>query len=212
MHYETISNEMKRVMDRFSSVNDLCDNFYLAGGTGLALQFGHRKSIDLDFFSEKSFNVDRISSVILSNEDDKITQTEQGTIHAVVNKVKVSFLFYPYPLLKNFHYLHRIRIAAAEDIACMKTIAVSQRAEKKDFFDMYEILKVFSPADIKEMIIKKYGSNRINCYHILKSFFYFDDAEESLDPVSLNNTDWETVKQYFIKDEKKIRKALDCDS
>lgn len=211
MHYETITNEMKHVLDRFSSVNDLCDNFYLAGGTGLALQLGHRKSIDLDFFSENSFNIDRISSIILSDEDDKITQTEEGTIHAIINKVKVSLLFYPYPLLDDFQYLNRIRIAAIEDIACMKTIAVSQRAERKDFFDMYEIMKVYSPSYIKDMLIKKYGANRINCYHILKSFFYFDDAEESLNPVSLNNTDWETVKQHFIKNEKIIRKALDCD-
>lgn len=211
MHYETISDKMKQILDRFSSVTGLCDNFYLAGGTALALQAGHRKSIDLDFFSEKNFNIDKILSVILDGKDDKISQIEEGTVHAVINKVMVSFLHYPYPVLNEFILFNRIRIASVADIACMKTNAISQRAEKKDFFDMYEILKIVSPADIKEMLIKKYGANMINCYHILKSFFYFDDAEESLDPVSLNSTDWETVKKYFIKNERKIRIALDCE-
>jgi hypothetical protein len=60
MHYETASNEMIRILDNFSNISEICGNFYFAGGTGLALQLGHRRSVGLDFFSEKKFNLGRI--------------------------------------------------------------------------------------------------------------------------------------------------------
>ncbi len=90
----------------------------------------------------------------------------------------------------------------------MKVIAITQRADKKDFYDLYEILKHFQPLELKDMFLKKYGGQRINCYHILKSFFYFQDAEDSPDPISLNGTTWDEVKTFFINNERKLTKGL----
>jgi predicted nucleotidyltransferase component of viral defense system len=206
---ETISEEMTLVINKLSDIPALYENFYMAGGTGLSLQLGHRKSNDLDFFSENKFDSEKIT-LSLTGTGAKITSAEENTVYAVINGVKISLIFYPYPLIKDLIPFNGIRISGIEDIACMKTIAISQRAEKKDFFDMFEILKILNPLLIKELVLKKYGEKRINCYHILKSFFYFNDAEESLDPVSLNHTSWKTVKNYFIKNEKPLRDALLC--
>jgi hypothetical protein len=90
----------------------------------------------------------------------------------------------------------------------MKVVAISQRAEKKDFFDMMEILQRNGPAQLKTMFLEKYGEAKINCYHILKSFFYFADVEEAPDLVSLNNTTWEQVKSYFLSHEKILTNEL----
>jgi predicted nucleotidyltransferase component of viral defense system len=120
----------------------------------------------------------------------------------------VSFFHYPYPLIGNIVTIGNINVSSIEDIACMKVIAIAQRAEKKDFFDMHEILRIHSPSAMRDMVIQKYGERRINCYHIVKSFFYFEEAERSLDPISLNNTSWQQVKDYFIQNEKQLTSGL----
>ena len=87
-------------------------------------------------------------------------------------------------------------------------MAISQRAEKKDFFDMVEILQRYRPGQLKHMFMEKYGEEKINCYHILKSFFYYADVEDAPDPVSLNNTTWDQVKSYFLTNEKILMAEL----
>ena len=73
---------------------------------------------------------------------------------------------------------------------------------------MYEILRVYSPSAVRDMVIQKYGEKRINCYHIVKSFFYFEEAEKSFDPISLNNTSWQQVKNYFIQNEGELTSGI----
>lgn len=195
------------LIERLSKVAEVRSRFYLAGGTGLALQFGHRRSDDLDFFSATPFDVERIARTVIEL-DGRILAQEEGTIHCIIDGVKVSFLFYPYPVLYPFQSVEGFGMASVGDIACMKAIAISQRGEKKDFFDMVEILRRHEPRQIKEMFMKKYGSRRVNCYHILKSLFYFADAEDSPDPVSLNNSTWPSVKDFLLKREKDLMREL----
>jgi len=173
----------------------------------LALHFGHRKSDDLDLFSEKDFSVEKLCKTI-ENLSGQILIAEQETIHANVEGVKLSLLLYPYKLIKPLQKFDGIKIAGIEDIASMKVVAISQRADKKDFYDLYEILKHSRPLELKDMFLKKYGRQRINCYHILKSFFYFQDAEDSPDPISLNGTTWDEVKTFFINNERKLTKGM----
>lgn len=207
MFLETIDNKVRSVLFELlpGSLKQI-KGFYLAGGTGLALHIGHRKSVDIDLFSIDKFDTDRLSFSV--SEIGTITAAEEGTIHAFFGETKVSFLHYPYPLLDNVQVYKGIAVADLKDIACMKVMAVSQRAEKKDFFDLYEIFQKLTPAELGRLMIQKYGDKRINPYHILKSFFYFADAEESLDPVSLRNITWEDVKQYFLKNERSITETF----
>lgn len=209
MFEHAISDRLFLLIRKLSGISEISDNFYLAGGTALALHAGHRQSNDLDFFSEKDFNTEKYVQIILKL-CGTIIEEEAGTLHAIIDNTKISFLHYPYRLLKPFVQWSGIKLASIEDIACMKVIAISQRGEKKNFFDMYQILKLFSPTELKEMVLNKYKEQRINCYHILKSFFYFEEAEKSLDPISLNETKWADVKEYFLKNETVFTNGLLC--
>ena len=119
---------------------------------------------------------------------------EEGTIHCIIDGVKVSFLFYPYPVLYPFQSIEGYRHLAAW--------------REKNFFDMVEILRHHEPRQLKEMFMKKYGSRGVNCYHILKSLFYFAEAEDSPDPVILNNTSWPLVKDFLLKRQKELIREL----
>ena len=207
MFKDAVDARLLLLMKRISQIKSIRDKFYLAGGTALALQLGHRKSFDIDLFTKEDFDTEIFTQLILSI-NGKILRDQKGTIDAVIDGIKLSMLSYPYELIEEFHNIEQIKVADIRDIACMKVVAISQRAEKKDFFDIYEILNILPPNELKILFLKKYGSNRINCYHILKSFFYFDDAENSADPVSRRNISWDDVKKFFISNEKMLTDAF----
>lgn len=209
MFFNAIDKQLLLLIESLSSRPEITSRFYLAGGTALALQLGHRTSVDIDLFSPVPFDAELLTTTIIEL-GGRVIQSEVGGVHGFVNGVKVSFLSYPYPLLRPPQTFLGLHIAPIEDIAAMKAVAISQRGAKKDFFDMYEILKTISPHDLKNLFIEKFSESRINCYHILKSLFYFDDADQQPDPISLNDTKWEQVKSYFVDHEKGLMKELIC--
>ncbi len=209
MFEDAVDPRLLLLIKRISKIQEIASNFYLAGGTALAIQLGHRKSDDIDLFSQRHFSVEHYSQLLLTLSG-KILIEEEGTIHALIKNIKLSLLYYPYKVLLPFKTIEGLNIASTEDIACMKIVALSQRAEKKDFFDVYEILKVFKPVELKKMFIEKYSIEKINCYHILKSLFYFEDAENSPEPVSHYGTTWDDVKAFFRNNEKILTKDLLC--
>lgn len=90
----------------------------------------------------------------------------------------------------------------------MKLIAIAQRAEKKDFFDLYEILQNINIKSLLQNLQQKFSSDQANLFHILKSIFFFAEAEESLNPVSLKGTNWEMVKKYILDHKDEITKVF----
>lgn len=105
----------------------LADRFYLAGGTGLALQLGHRLSLDLDFFSPDHFDEDALLQIAQRIDGFTAVSKAPFTVHAVVGRTKVSFLGYAYPLLFAMHPFNGVEIADPREIACMKLSAVAGR-------------------------------------------------------------------------------------
>ncbi len=174
---------------------------FLVRGTALALQLGHRISVDIDLFSETDFETNEILSELRQDlELQVIMQKEKNSL--IINArrrntnnefMKVDFVKYAYPLLKQLKNEDGIRLLSVEDIIPMKLSAIANRGAKKDFFDIYELMKTFSLSDMLSLFSKKYPD--IAHFHILKSLTYFEDAETEFDPISLNNTDWKTVKQ-----------------
>jgi predicted nucleotidyltransferase component of viral defense system len=133
-----ISPQLLSVIKEIFSEPAVPDSFYLAGGTALAMYYHHRVSIDADFFSGIPFSEESLAKIC--SELGNIVLVEKGTVHAYIHDVKISFLHYPYTLLEKTISENNTRLASVKDIACMKAMAIAQRAEKKDFFDMYEIL------------------------------------------------------------------------
>jgi hypothetical protein len=106
-------------------------NFYLAGGTGLALQLGHRISGDLDFFCQGQFETTTLRDSLIATEQFKVLSEAQDTLHGVLAETKVSFLRYPYQLLFLTEDLEGLKVADTRDIAVMKIAAISSRGSKK---------------------------------------------------------------------------------
>jgi predicted nucleotidyltransferase component of viral defense system len=179
-------------------------NFYLAGGTGLALQYSHRQSIDFDFFTPNDLNTTKIIQKIRTFGKFELQHQEKNTLIGILNDVRISFITYQYKIINKFKRYKNINIADEFDIAAMKLEAISGRGSKKDFVDFYFILKNISLQDIFKLYEKKYGKAISNNYHLLKSLVYFEDAEVQAMPKMIKQADWETIKKVIINEVKKI--------
>lgn len=186
------------------------DAWYLAGGTALALQVGHRQSVDLDFFIEnKLFNEKKIGEK-MSEQGRWVTNfISEGTLYGEFLGAKISFISYSFftPIEPMSKY-GAVSILAPLDIAVMKIIAISQRGRKRDFFDLYWICQNICPLyDIILRVHKQYSVSQ-NIIHILKALVYFKDAESDPEPEIYFNADWKKVKSFFKKEISRIAKIL----
>ena len=168
--------------------------FYLAGGTGLALQLGHRRSVDFDWFREEPITdplrlAADLRSLPLPLEIDR---TERGTLHVRLKGVRVSFLEYRYRLLKPLCEASGLTLAAPEDIAAMKLAAVAQRGSKKDFVDVFALGQRFSLEQMLGFYRAKYDVGDVG--HVLVALAYFDDADRERSPTLLRRWSWPQVK------------------
>ncbi|MGB6687524.1 MAG: nucleotidyl transferase AbiEii/AbiGii toxin family protein [Terracidiphilus sp.] len=175
----------------------LLDRFYLAGGTALALQFGHRLSLDLDFFARDHFDEDALLQKMQALEGFALAAKAPYTLHATILRTKVSFLGYSYPLLFPTNSFLEVPIADPRDIACMKLSAIASRGAKRDFVDLYTCAERFGITEILRLFERKYAQTNLNRTHILKSLTYFTDAEKDPMPHMLVPLDWDRVKQFF---------------
>lgn len=177
MHYDILDETRKGILPLLGKFGD---HFYLAGGTGLALQLGHRDSFDFDFFCQEDFDTvdlsQKVESVFAGSEIQKI-QEAPGTLTVIIDKeVQISFLNYPYKLLEALIETEHLRLASIADIAAMKVSAIISRASKKDYVDLYFILDRLSFDEILSATQKKLPSLDENL--IRKSLVYFDDVRD----------------------------------
>jgi len=197
MHPTTLYPKTRQVLLKLAPLDWLRD-FYLAGGTALALQLGHRKSQDLDFFSAR-FPKRELLFQRMARFQPKVIQEAPGTIDLTINEVKVSFLEYTYPLLEKPVQFNKVRLAGVKDIAGMKLSAVSSRGSKKDFVDLFVILKKYSLAELLNAFEKKFQGVKFQKLHLLKSLAFFADADQDPDPEYLEKIAWEEVKKSLTR-------------
>jgi len=206
MPQEIISKKTKANLEILTR-EDLLENFYLAGGTGVALQLKHRVSLDLDFFTEKDIDTKTLIQKIKTRGKFSIERETENTLIGIFNGIRVSFLKYDYPLLFDLKQIKGIKIADFRDIGCMKIDAVSSRGMKRDFVDLFFICReVISLKNLLSLFKKKYKSVNYNMLHILKSLAYFEDAENNPMPKMILPTSWQEVKSFFKKEIRKINK------
>ena len=203
-HYETLHENTKKALDFLSAQKWLKEEgWYLAGGTALALQAGNRKSLDLDFFTEKKdFKEKELLAHFIDNQDWKTDIEEKNTIYGQMFKAKVSFIAYPFflPRQKPLWYKYA-RVLSVKDIGVMKITTISQRGRKRDFFDLYWCAKNVEPL---EEIIKKlpaqYPFIAHNYHHLMKALVYFEDAEKDAEPEVFFDVSWKKIKDFFKKE------------
>lgn len=176
--------------------------WYLAGGTALALQRGHRSSLDLDFFiPQADFELDSVLKHF-SGKEWQTNIAKEGTIYGELLGAKVSFIAYPFfaPRCQYARY-GSIKILQPRDIAVMKVIAISQRGRKRDFFDLYWCAKHIEPLGITvSRLEEQYSTVAHDFHHIIKSLTYFVDAESDPMPKILFSANWKEVKNFFQKE------------
>ncbi|MGI0085554.1 MAG: nucleotidyl transferase AbiEii/AbiGii toxin family protein [Nitrososphaerales archaeon] len=195
-HQEVITEVVERTLLDLRRVSVLA-KFYLAGGTGLALHLGHRRSIDLDFFSREPFDPEGILGKVEPLDGLRVLAKDLETLHLTIGETKVSFLGYRYPLLFPCDALFEVKVADPRDIACMKISAIAGRGTKRDFIDLYAVSKHHGLEQLLAWFKGKYAQANYSIVHVLKSLTYFEEAEKDPMPDMLVNLTWERVKQFF---------------
>lgn len=199
MHTECMTPETLKVAGRLTKIIQ-GRHFVLAGGTAAALHIGHRISVDLDLFTGRRFSNDMILQAMkLQGLMPEVLQEEEGTLTVIVNGVKISLFLYPYPFIEKTASLKGISVAGIIDIASMKVLAITQRGAKRDFVDLYFILRDIPFAKVAANMFARFGAGRINPAVIGKALVYFVDADSEPEPQYLTkNKDWKSIKKYFF--------------
>lgn len=170
----------------------------LVGGTALALQYGHRQSVDLDFFGKLPEDKDELIDVVRRVGDVTVLNRSKIILQMVVNQVKVDFVDYSrYPWIDEPILEEGFVLASDKDIAAMKINAIMGRGTRKDFIDLYVLLQHYSLAQIMDFYRQKYPE--FSEYRALLSMTYFDDAEMQDMPLMFIKTPWESMKTSIIQ-------------
>jgi len=178
-------------------VHPSLDNFVLVGGTALALQIGHRKSVDLDLFTVVAFDPDTLLADLLPVFSPTLLQKTSLSMICTIGGIKVDFIHFRYPFIRTVRLEEGLRMLSVEDIAAMKLDAISGRGSKKDFFDVYYLLEYFTLDEMFGLYIEKYPHQ--TTFHVLRSLAYFKDAENDPDPIIMDTTvTWQHVKNGII--------------
>lgn len=195
LFWDILDENRKKILPLFDTSKS---DFYLAGGTALALQLGHRDSIDFDFFTDKSFLTSELYEKLEKIfKDHRIlkTQDNKNTLTVLLDdSIKISFFTYPYKLIQPLIDTEYFKIASIEDIGCMKLSAITSRMVEKDYVDLYFILQKASLSDLLDFAKEKFPSLDTNL--VLKSLVYFDDITS--EPIAYKHNheiDFELIKK-----------------
>jgi len=171
-------------------------NHRLVCGTSLALQYGHRLSIDLDFFTSEFIEHEEILINIKSIGKVDVVSKSKYISCFFMNDVKVDFVSLPYHWIDDPIIEDSISLASINDIAAMKLSAITNRGSKKDFIDLQLIMKHLELKKMMSLYHQKYldGMEML----VLRSLMYFDDADLQPDPVMLTEYDWNEVKAFIL--------------
>lgn len=208
LFWNTITADMRLVLDGFSQT-EIGARFYLAGGTALSLQLGHRLSVDLDFFSPTE-DIPTIRPVLehaLASLDATLADSAWGNLVYLAKNVRVGFYGYGYPLVAPLIEKENARLASIEDIALMKMDALLSRAARKDFYDLYFICQRIPLRRLFDLAPQKYPSVRDFEAQTIKRLVYFENAEQDAEPALLHPVTWQAVKEYFVSQAASIGKA-----
>ena len=177
-------------------------HFYLAGGTALALELGHRISLDFDFYIEGELDPETLLQDFQKHfKNVQLIREAKNTLILSIDNTEVSLFSYPYPLVSPLIKIPEVNLASMEDICAMKIVAIIQRGTKRDFIDIYFLTKRFGLERIFALTQKKY-KGLFNKYLALQALTYFTDADKERDEQrakTLIGISWDEIKKELIK-------------
>jgi hypothetical protein len=204
LHLETVAASTLELLVDLQGLDSLRET-RLVGGTALSLQYGHRISVDLDLFGN-AIEADFITIISeIKNKGYKIDIRKQSSniLISMIENIKVDIVNYPYPWIDTKICEENIVLASDKDIAAMKLSAITNRGTKKDFIDLFYLLKSYSLEQMLSFYSDKYSDNSV--FMVLKSLTYFDDAEIEVSPNVFDlNISWTNIKNSITKEVKKL--------
>ena len=211
MQQRVLNKKQRKITPKLSFLKEL--GFYLAGGTALALHLGHRTSRDLDFYTQKHFN----SRLLLKRIEKKLGEKSKeyslakDTLFIRISDVDISLFYYEYSLIKPLIKMNSLNLASKEDIAGMKILAIIQRATKRDYIDIYFLLKEFSLEDLLDFAKQKYS--QLNLYLALRALEYYKDINLSTEKKRgkiyiFSGIAWPSIKRSPSREVKKYQLSL----
>ena len=196
LHYHTIAPATLELLKKIQK-EPLFNQLRLVGGTALALQIGHRTSVDLDFFGNLEIDQFEILSCLNSLGLVKTLQTTNNIHIFSIDGIKVDFVNYQYPWLENAVITDDVLMAGRLDIAAMKLSAITGRGSKKDFIDIFFLLQEFTLKELIACYEKKYHDG--SAFLVLRSLSYFDDADEEPEYNLFSKVTWKQIKSELLK-------------
>lgn len=204
MHQEALDDEGREIFPFLKNFSD----FYLAGGTALALQIGHRISIDFDLFSEAEISKNLLDKAkkIFSGKPVTVSVNNPDELTVFVDGIKITFLKYPFPVLSDFVGYKGIKILNIKELAATKAYTIGRRGSYKDYVDLYFILKEnhSSLAEIMEIAEKKH-KEEFNSRLFLEQLVYFEDIEDTKIIFLKERADKKELEKFFENEIKKIK-------
>ena len=204
MHQEAITLKARKIFDRFGNF----PNFYLAGGTGLALQLGHRVSVDFDFFWDKDVPKGLLAKVrrVFKNSKIEVIINHSEQLTVTIEGVNTSFIKYLFPVTSEFIEYQKVKILPINEIAAMKAYTLGRRATLKDYVDLYFVLeeKVVTLKGIINLCEQKY-KEEFDPRLFLEQLIYSEDIEEIDIQFLKRKVDKLQIEKFFEKEVKKIK-------
>lgn len=197
LHTETVSATTLELLKSLMN-NPTMSSFALVGGTALALQMGHRISIDLDFFCNESFSEENLRYFLEKDFQLKTDLISNNTLKGEIEGVKIDCIAHRYPWIESFEVIEGIRLASLEDICAMKLNAITGNGTRiKDFIDIAFLSTRYSLAQMLDFYGRKYQANTLMP---LKSLVYFEDVNVD-EPVRMTNSahvNWNRIKKRLM--------------
>jgi hypothetical protein len=202
-----ISEAIHRTLGQLATLPELSE-FYLAGGTAVAAHAKHRMSRDLGFFSRQpGVSLERIKHAIFRIHPEALVAGEtDAALRMQVNGLPIDFVNYPYPPCAELATLDGIALASTLDLAVMKLSAISRRGLRRDFWDLWVLVRAgVSLEEAGRAYRRRYGAREADLYHALRSLTYFDDAErEATPPEGMTATLWSEIRAFFMTEAPKL--------
>ena len=191
---ETVEPATLELLKRIVAVPEL-EQFRLVGGTALSLIFGHRKSIDLDLFTDQPLEKDILVPALEDNFGEIITinNRSKSIYQCIIKNVKVDFVSVRDPFLNPIQIIEQIPFADTKDLIALKLNAIKGRGVKKDFWDLARLLQIYSLNDLFQFYHDRYTYD--DTFAVIRSVIYFTDAEDTIEPESMDGMTWDVVKK-----------------
>ena len=205
MHKEALTNTGKQIFVYFKRFN----SYYLAGGTAIAIQIGHRVSVDFDFFSDEKIPktlLPELKKLFPRTMSIRASVNNSDELTIFANDTKITFLYYPFTLIKPKIDIEGLQVANLKELAAMKAYTIGRRADYKDYIDIYYLLagKYTLLQEIIEIAKKKYRDD-FNDRLFLEQLIYLDDINTTkIELLKKEQLTKESMKAFFIDEVKNI--------